>query len=93
MNDAMGQRFKGDFTQRLIRANLNVNFTPELSWTNLIQYDNDSDTIGLNSRLRWEIESGNELFLVWNQGWSVDETSVTGTSSQVITKLVWTFRF
>ena len=53
--DGSGNVFKGDFTQRLVRMDVNVNFTPDLSWTNLIQYDNTTDTMSLNSRLRWEI--------------------------------------
>jgi hypothetical protein len=90
-----GQRttYPGDFTLRLVRVRLNLNFTPELSWTNLTQYDNLSDSIGLNSRLRWEIESGNELFLVFNQGYEVDGSNIAPTTSQATAKLGWTFRY
>ncbi|MCP4007199.1 MAG: carbohydrate binding family 9 domain-containing protein [bacterium] len=86
-------RFKGDFTQRLVRMDLNVGITADLSWTNRIQYDNISDSIGLNSRVRWEIESGNEFFLVWNQGWVADANRVAPTATQATAKIGWTYRY
>ncbi len=86
---------EGDFTQRLARTRLNLSLTPEISWTNVVQYDNVTDRIGLNSIFRWEIESGNELFLVFNQNWKQDQGSsgFQPTHSQLATKVVWTFRF
>jgi hypothetical protein len=85
----------GDFTQRLGRVRLNLAFTPEISWTNVLQYENDSDRIGLNSIFRWEIESGNELFLVFNQNWDEGEKSSDFDSAHTVlgAKVVWTFRF
>jgi hypothetical protein len=82
-----------NFLVRIARVNLNLNFSPDLSWTNVIQYDNVSDSVGLNSRLRWEVESGNELFLVFNQGYEVDNSSIVPRTTQAIGKVGWTFRF
>jgi hypothetical protein len=83
----------GDFTQRLTRLRLNLNFTTTLSWENFGQYDNQSDTLSLNSRLRWQIEPGNDFFLVWNQGWDVNGLAIGATTTEVTAKLMWTFRF
>jgi len=91
--DDDGNPYDDKFTARIVRANIDVNFTPDISWTNLIQYDNVSDTVGINSRLRWEIEPGNELFFVFNQGYDVDNSSVKPRTSQAIGKVRWTFRF
>ena len=56
----------GDFVLRLVRAGLDVVFSAKLSWVNLLQYDNNSESVGINSRLHWIPEAGRELFLVIN---------------------------
>ena len=57
---------QGDFVVRLARVGLDVIMSAKLSWVNLIQYDNASDTTGINSRLHWIPEAGRELFIVLN---------------------------
>jgi hypothetical protein len=57
---------QGDFIVRLARVGLDVVMSAKLSWVNLIQYDNASDTTGVNSRLHWIPEAGRELFVVVN---------------------------
>jgi len=56
----------GDFTTRLIQFRANLAFNVRWSWTNLIQYDNVSDTAGINSRLRWNPRAGEDLYIVLN---------------------------
>ena len=84
---------RGDFTLRLVRARIDIGFTPEIAWTNTLQYDNLSDSVGLNSRLRWEVTPGREFFAVFDQGYEVDGRSVVPTSTQFSAKLGWTFRY
>ena len=43
----------GDFVSRLISMNASYAFNVRWSWVNLLQYDNGSGSMGLNSRLRW----------------------------------------
>ena len=43
----------GDFIVRLVSANVNYAFNSKWSWVNLVQYDNFSSSMGINSRLRW----------------------------------------
>jgi hypothetical protein len=38
----------------------------QLSWSNLLQHDNESEVVGLNSRLQWIPQAGRELFFVVN---------------------------
>ena len=57
---------QGDFVARLARVGVDVIMSAKLSWVNLIQYDNASDTTGINSRLHWIPEAGRELFVVLN---------------------------
>ena len=57
---------QGNFTARLARVGIDVIFSSRLSWANLVQYDNASETTGINSRLQWIPEAGRELFFVIN---------------------------
>ncbi|MCK4919855.1 MAG: hypothetical protein KAS71_02340, partial [Bacteroidales bacterium] len=57
---------QGNFTTQIWRMNLNVLFSPNLTWFNFAQYDNESETIGWQSRFQWIIKPGKEIFLVWN---------------------------
>ena len=82
----------GNFIVQIARARADVLFSTDVSWTNFIQWDNTSETLGLNSRVRWIIEPGNEMFFVVNQAFDTDDTFAT-TSTEVIGKVVWTFRF
>jgi hypothetical protein len=84
---------EGDFTQRLARARVDLSLTPEISWTNLVQYDNDSRRIGLNSVFRWEIEPGDEFFVIVNQNWDREDSRFHSAHTLVGVKVVWTFRF
>jgi hypothetical protein len=54
------------FITRVVRLSLETIFSSRLSWINLIQYDNVSQTVGLNSRLHWIPQAGREGFLVLN---------------------------
>ena len=57
---------QGDFVVRLARVGLDYIMSAKLSWVNLIQYDNATETTGINSRLHWIPEAGRELFVVLN---------------------------
>jgi hypothetical protein len=76
----------------LVRLRVNVQFTPEASWITLVQYDNDTDSVGINSRLRWIIQDGREFFIVFNQGLDV-KGGVHSTRSEPLIKGLWTVRF
>lgn len=57
---------QGDFVSRLISVNANYAVNAKWSWLNLIQYDNGSKSVGLNSRLHWAPQAGEDLYLVVN---------------------------
>jgi hypothetical protein len=57
---------QGDFVLRLERVGIDYIMSSKLSWVNLIQYDNATETTGFNSRLHWIPEAGRELFIVLN---------------------------
>ena len=42
---------------------------PKVVLTSFIQYDTESQSIGGNTRLRWTVKPGRDVFIVWNRGW------------------------
>ena len=57
---------QGDFVRRLARLGVDYIYSSKLSWVNLLQYSNDSEVAGINSRIHWIPEAGRELFVVLN---------------------------
>ena len=86
---------QGDFVVRLISANANYAFDSKWSWVNLIQYDNFSNTVGLNSRLRWNPQAGEDLFVVINYNFDTEGTftRLSRERSEIALKYTKTFRF
>jgi cellulose/xylan binding protein with CBM9 domain/uncharacterized protein DUF5916 len=85
---------EGDFDTRLALFRFDYSFNPLMTLSNFVQYDTDSQNIGLQSRLRWIIKPGNEVYLVLNQGWQesiMDRFEVLRTD--VRAKVNYTFRF
>ena len=56
----------GRFTQTLVGNRLRVNVSPDLSIASYVQYDTDSDSVGVNTRLRWTFSPAGDLFVVYN---------------------------
>jgi hypothetical protein len=84
----------GEFTTTILMCRLDYSFTPFLSLANFVQYDNESDNIGLQSRLRWILKPGNEFIFVLNNGWqqnALDRFENAQTRFRV--KFDYTFRF
>ena len=87
----------GDFTVDVARARLTRSFTPNLSWLNLLQWDSESRTFGLHSRLRWIPAPGQEVFLVFNE--SLDDPinqpgdRLDRVYQELAFKVVYTLRF
>ncbi|MGI9272997.1 MAG: DUF5916 domain-containing protein [Woeseiaceae bacterium] len=86
---------QGDFTTRLARASFDIVFSNTLSWVNLIQYDNVSESIGLNSRLHWAPQSGRNVFLVLNHNYQerLSDMDFHSVSTDLTLKADYTFRF
>jgi hypothetical protein len=55
-------------TTARLRADYAV--SPRLTSTLFAQYDNESERVSLNARLRWTRSPGSDLYLVWNSGWT-----------------------
>jgi hypothetical protein len=87
---------EGKFTARVFTTNLDFSLSPRLSFSNLIQYDNRSRNLGLQSRIRWTPKPGNDLFLSFNQGWineSMGSLRFVAADTKIATKFQYTYRF
>ena len=84
----------GSFVSHLASLRADVAFNSKWSWSNFLQYDNTSDVFGLNSRLRFIPEAGQEVVLVLNHGGVVSPTNnFSSTQSDINLKLSYTFRY
>ena len=52
-----------------------------------------ADELGLNSRVRWEFRPGQELFVVYNEGFDVLDDEFSSNSRRLTLKAGLTFRF
>ena len=77
----------------MVSSRVNFYFTPEVSWENLLQYDTQSGTVGVNSRFRWAFRDGQEVFLVFNQNVEADDLDFTIDTTEFVAKIGWTFSF
>ena len=88
----VGRLPSGDFTQTLVGNRLRINISPDLSVASYVQYDTDSDSIGVNTRLRWTFTPVADLFVVYNHNvrsllerWQLE-------SNQLLIKLQYAWR-
>jgi hypothetical protein len=86
---------EGNFTVRQYSLNTQYAFSAMWSWSNLIQYDNVSENLGLNSRLVWIPKAGQQAFLVLNWGLQDRDKDNTfeSTVADLSLKFNYTFRF
>ena len=84
----------GSFTSHLASLRTDVAFDSKWSWSNFFQYDNSGDVFGVNSRLRYVPEAGQEMMLVLNHGGVVDAANhLSSTQSDINLKVSYTFRY
>ncbi len=85
---------QGKFYTQILSLRGNYNLSPNVSWANFIQYDSESRVFGVQSRLRWILKPGNDLFLVFNRGWlKTFRGAYRPVFDKGTAKLQYTFRF
>ena len=89
---------EGHFAARIFSLRADYSVTPFLTFFNLVQFDNVSNNLGWQSRIRWIIEPGQDVFLVFNQGWIREELpdsrmQFRAADRGISAKLQYTFRF
>ncbi|WP_223883488.1 carbohydrate binding family 9 domain-containing protein [Arenibacter lacus] len=84
------------FKTNLFRMDLGLDFTPDISLSSNIQFDDVSNLLGTNTRFRWIITPGTDIFFVYNHNWldnhEVNRRLIT-TQKGAAMKVVYTVRF
>ena len=86
---------EGDFNTRLVRLIGEAQFTPFITLVNNVQYDTQSVVAGWQSRFRWIVKPGNDIYVVYNHNW-LDDPLLDRFATQdrrFSTKLLYTYRF
>ena len=86
---------QGDFITRLTSLSTQVAFSSTLYWVSLVQYDNLSEEVGVNTRLQWVPRAGQEGFIVLNYNLQDKDKDNTFESavSDLSVKFKYTLRF
>jgi hypothetical protein len=95
-NQTFARLPEGHFIARIFTSSVSYAATPRLSLSNLVQYDNRSRNMGWQSRVRWTLQPGNDLFFAFNQGWiqeDGDTLRFRAEDRKVSAKFQYSFRF
>jgi len=95
-NQTFARLPEGNFVARIISSQVDYAASPFLFFSNVVQFDNRSRNLGIQSRLRWTLQPGNDLFLIFGQDWVQDLTrgyDFRAQDTKLATKLQYTFRF
>ena len=84
---------EGNFDVRLGQAKIIYTVTPDLQFSLLAQYDNLSEELGVNFRVKWTVQPGNDLYFIINQGYDTEDDNFRPTNNETSMKAAWTFRF
>lgn len=86
---------QGDFMTRLVTLNAQYAFNSNLYWVSLVQYDNVSEILGVNTRLQWIPKAGQEGFIVLNYNMedADKDNDFQALTTDLSVKFTYTFRF
>jgi hypothetical protein len=77
----------GEIDSHLYSLWLVLRFTPRVRWSNLVQYDTISDTVGFNSRFSWEYQPGKTFNAVLSQLYWDGTTGFQRLDTELVAKL------
>ena len=86
---------EGRFSSNLYRLVGETQFTPFVALVNNIQFDTVSRVMGWQSRFRWIMKPGNDLYVVYTHNW-VEDPSVDRFATldrRAASKVLYTQRF
>ena len=86
---------EGSFTSNVYRLVGEAQFSPFVTVVNNFQYDTQSAVLGWQSRFRWIITPGNDLYVVYNHNWLDDPLldRFSTLDKRLASKLLYTYRF
>jgi len=87
---------EGNFVERLWQVKVVYALNPDFIISSYTQYNYSSGEIGMNNRIRYTIEPGKDIFIVWNYNWErFDGESLFNSkllANQIAIKMRWTWR-
>jgi hypothetical protein len=86
---------QGRFSTRLYRFSPETQFTPWTALVNSVQYDSVSGVVGWQSRFRWILKPGTDLYVVYNHNWLDDPVldRFATLDRRFASKVLYTHRF
>lgn len=84
---------EGNFSTKILRAVVNTQFSPWVSVSNNVQFDSVSGILGWQSRFRWIVNPGNDIFFVWLNNWIDTGTELQTFDRSATAKMLYTYRF
>jgi len=86
---------EGRFATNLIRVVTDSQFSPFMALVNNFQFDTASRVLGWQSRYRWIVKPGNDVYIVYTQNWLEDPVAdrFSTLDQRFATKVLYTYRF
>ncbi|WP_324027779.1 DUF5916 domain-containing protein [Maribacter sp. BPC-D8] len=84
------------FDTNLFQVDLGLDFTPDISFSSNIQFDDVSEILGSNTRFRWIITPGTDIYCVYNHNW-LNNTALNRRLFTIqqgaVMKIIYNYRF
>jgi hypothetical protein len=86
---------EGSFSSNVYRVVGEAQFSPFVTVVNNFQYDTQSSVLGWQSRFRWIVSPGNDLYVVYNHNWLDDPLldQFSTLDRRFASKILYTYRF
>lgn len=66
---------------------------PFISNSNNVQFDSVSRVLGWQSRFRWTVKPGNDVYVVWLNNWLDTSTGLTPVDRNAAMKAIYNYGF
>lgn len=76
----------------LVRGKMNIFINPDFQIISYLQYDNQSHSLGMNTRIRWTYRSLLDVFLVYNRNWLEIDNRFSPMLNQFFVKIQYSWR-
>ena len=91
----IGRLPAGDFDQTLVGVKARLNLSPDLQINSFVQYDNETRSVGTNTRVRWTFHPQGDLFVIYNHNIRDFKESPAGwgkESNELLVKVQYAWR-
>ena len=89
----IGHLPEGNFVKDRYGTRGRFNVSPDLQLNSYVQYDNETNSVGTNTRVRWTFSPLGELFVVYNHNMTTFGDRFAFADSQLLVKLQYAFRY